>query len=257
MKHVRQQEILSLMKQEGHISTEALAHHFKVSTQTIRRDLEELDKQGIVNKMYGGASIVGKESDDSPLSFLSFIPPTELQAEKERISARAVHFVKDGDTVALDIGSTTRLLAEGLNKKNNLVIITNDMILANALYNHPTNKVYLSGGFLGAGGLTSGDFIREFLETVSKIDIFFLSTYGITIDEGFTNDDSGTDTYRSYFIPLASKKVALADHTKFGKIGFYRICGVEDVNHIITDQGLDKRTIQDMRMAGVDIIVAD
>ena len=257
MKQVRQQEILSLIRQEGYISTEALANHFKVSAQTIRRDLDELEHQGIVNKMYGGASLVGAESGESNFSFFNFIPNTECQTEKEKICARAIQFVEDGDTVALDVGSTTRLLVDGLNKKENLVIITKDMILANSLYNHPTNRVYFIGGFLGASGTTSGEFIREFLETVSKIDIFFMSTNGITVAEGFTNDYAGVETYRAYFLPLAMKRVALADHTKFGNIGFYRTCGLTDVDTIITDSAVDRKLVQDMRMAGADIIITE
>lgn len=257
MKHVRQQEILALIRQESYVSTEALANHFKVSAQTIRRDLEELEQQGIVNKMYGGASLVGGEVGDSNFSFYSYIPSTEYEKEKEAICMKGMDYVNDGDTIALDVGSTTRLLVSYLNKKNNLVIITKDMLVASALYNHPTNRVYLIGGFLGASGTTSGEFIREFLESVSKIDLFFLSTNGITVAEGFTNDYAGVETYRAYFLPLAMQRVALADHTKFGNIGFYRTCDLTDVDHIITDSGVDRKIVEDMRMAGADVIIAD
>ena len=257
MKQIRQQEILALLRQESYVSTDALASHFKVSAQTIRRDLDELEQQGIVSKMYGGASLVGGENNDSNLSFFNYIPSTEYQAEKEAICKAAMDYVKDGDTVALDVGSTTRLLAPGLNHKNNLVIITKDMPLASALYNHPTNRVYLIGGFLGASGTTSGEFIREFLESVSKIDLFFLSTNGITVAEGFTNDYAGIETYRAYFLPLAMKRVALADHTKFGNIGFYRTCGLTDVDTIITDPGVDMKIVSDMRQAGAHIVITE
>ncbi len=257
MKQIRQQEILALIRQESYISTEALASHFKVSAQTIRRDLDELEQQGIVNKMYGGASLVGGEIQDSNLSFFGFLPSTEYVKEKEAICNRAIDYVNNGDTVALDVGSTTRLLAQGLNQKENLVIITKDLLLASALYNHPTNRVYIIGGFMGASGTTSGDFIREFLETVSKIDIFFMSTNGVTVAEGFTNDYAGIETYRAYFLPLAMKRVALADHTKFGNVGFYRTCALTDVDHIITDSAVDRKIVEDMRMAGADVIITE
>ena len=187
-------------------------------------------------------------------NFASFPEPF---VEKESIAIRALSFVEDGQTIALDIGSTTRAMGLELIKKNNLVIITKDMILASALYDHPTNRVYLVGGFLDANGTTSGEFIREFLESVSRIDCFFLSADGITVNEGFTNNYAGVEAYRSLFLPLAMKRIALADHSKFGQIGFYRTCGLTDVDSIVTDSAVDKALVTEMRNAGANITISD
>ncbi len=258
MKQVRIQEIVDLITKEGYVSTDALASHFKVSPQTIRRDLEILDQQGIVVKMYGGATLVNNDpvKGGSDLSFFSFTPSADNLEEKSAIVKKSMDFIQDGNTIALDIGSTTRLMGQELSRKNNLVIITKDMLLATALHNHPTNRVYLLGGFIGASGCTSGEFIAEFLENVSRIDVFFMSTDGVTVNEGFTNNYAGVEAYRSLLLPLAMKRVALADHTKIGKIGFYRTCGLTDVDHIITDSKVNPNDVKEIREAGADIIVA-
>ena len=257
MKQVRQQEILDLIKKEGYVSTDALAAHFAVSAQTIRRDLDDLDQQGAVIKMYGGATLVGGNPKDNSSSFFSYTPPTDKRSEKEKIAVAAMSFIENGQTIAVDVGSTTRILTRKKKKKENLVIITKDILLASQLYDHPTNRVYLVGGFLGASGTTSGEFLKEFLESVSRVDCFFMSTAGITVNEGFTNDYVGVEAYRSLFLPLAMKRVVLADHTKFGRIGFYRTCGLTDVDHIITDSQVDMNLVKEMRQAGASITIAD
>lgn len=256
MKQVRQQEIVDIIKKEGYVSTDALATHFKVSSQTIRRDLDFLEQDGILIKMYGGATLAESEPGDSSISFFNFIPSTEHQAEKAAIAKKAMEFVTDGSTIALDVGSTTRMLRQELNQRNNLVIITKDTLLASAVYNHPTNKVYLLGGFLGASGTTSGEFLREFLESVSKIDVFMLSTDGVTANEGFTNNHAAVEAYRSLFLSLSMKRLALADSSKFGTIGFYRTCGITDVDHIITDSRINPKILEGIKEAGGNVELA-
>lgn len=256
MKQVRQQEIIDLINEEGFVSTEALAAHFDVSSQTIRRDLDALERQGILIKMYGGATLVGRETDESSFSFFNYIPSTDHQEEKEAIARKAISYVNDGATIAVDIGSTTRMLGRELNKKNNLVIITKDVLLATALFEHPTNKVYLVGGFMGERGTTSGEFLKEFLESVSKVDVFFLSTDGVTVNEGFTNDLAAVEVYRSTFLSQSNLCIALADSTKFGKTSFYRSCGITEVDSIITDSKLNPTILEEMRQAGASIELA-
>ena len=261
MKQVRQQEILDLISEEGFVSTEALAAHFKVSSQTIRRDLDALEEQGLVTKSYGGATLIGgpiKEDQEDPrtAAFHRIASTTVHYAEKIAIATKTMDYVKDGMTIALDAGTTTRLLSPELAKKNNLIIITKDILLALSLYDHPTNKVYLVGGFVDGTGTASGDFVREFLETVSRIDLFILSTNGITVNEGFTSEHAPNDSFRPMLIPLAMKRIAISDHTKFGQVGFYRTCALTDIDHIITDSHVDMTLVDEMREAGADVVIA-
>ena len=254
MKHNRQTIILEMLKKEDFVTTEALAIELDVSTQTIRRDLDALEEQGLVNKVYGGASLAEGAGETKERSLLDFLPFTENMKEKQGIAAKAIDFVRDGTTIAIDIGSTTRMLAPELSQRNNLLIITKDTLLAASLYNHPTNKVVLIGGLVDETGTTAGDFFDEFLNKVSVIDTFFLSTEGITVNEGLTSSRSGIEAYRTSILARAKHKIALVDHSKFGSIGFYRTCGIEDLDMIITDNQVDDKIIKEIHKAGVEII---
>ena len=257
MKHTRQNKILEMLAKEEFITTEALAEKMEVSTQTIRRDLDVLEQQGLVDKVYGGASLVSNAGSKGEFSLLNYISNTSNIREKSIIAAKAMDYVENGTTVAVDVGSTTRMLAPELNKKENLLIITKDALLASSLFNHPTNKVYLVGGLLDETGTSSGAYTDEFLSTISVIDTFFLSSQGITVNEGLTTNNAGVEAFRSSVLARARKTIGLADHTKFGVIRFYRTCGLEDVDILITDSGTDDKIIKELQKAGVDIIKAE
>ena len=254
MKQVRKQEIIDLITKEGYVSTDALAEHFGVSAQTIRRDLDELDEEGIVTKMYGGATLVEKDSGGSPFGAM---PATENQDEKAKIAQAAINLISDNSVVAVDGGSTLREFAHLLNEKQNLVVITRDVLIASTLVGHPTNQVYLAGGFVDGLYETSGHFDDRFLNTISHVDSFIFGTSGVTIQEGFTNIILVSMDFRARVMPLARNKIALVDHTKFGKVCFYRTCGITDVSHIITDKATDHKILDEIRSLGVNVTIAE
>ena len=255
MKETRQQEILDLLKTAKEISTEDLASHFGVSTQTIRRDLEKLEDDGLVIKMYGGASLVGGPEEEDP-DTLNLMPFSHQSEERDRIAETAVRLIDDGSTLVLDTGSTVRALARLLNKKNHLTVITRDVLTAAILMKNPTNNVYLLGGFINKRYEASGQYATDFLKTVSKIDAFIFGTGGVTVNEGFTSTLPGTEDFRSILIPMAQTVIVLADHTKFGKTCFYRTCDITDVDYIITDKAADLRLVEQIQSMGVNITTA-
>lgn len=255
MKKVRQREIIELLRKSGNLSTEDIANHFKVSTQTIRRDMEELEEQGILIKMYGGATLVGYGEEEEASPFMHF-PATDNQHAKNRIAEAAIQLIQDGTTVALDNGTTTRAMGEQLMKRNNLIIITRDVYLASSLFNHPTNKVYVIGGFVGERGDTAGAYAEEFLSTVSNIDFFLFGTDGVTVNEGFTSLKPGTEDYRTLFLSKSKTKIALADHTKMGQACFYRTCDISDADYLVTDSESEPALIKEVQASGINVIVA-
>ena len=255
MKQVRQQKIMDLLKSKKDLSTEDLATRFNVTTQTIRRDLEELESQGLVVKMYGGAVLA--EDEEASSTWMGNFRNVENNGEKEAIADAAAMQIEDGSTIAMDSGSTTRVFGMRLKEKNNLIIITRDVVLASYLVGHPTNKVYVIGGFIDEYAETSGAYVEEFLDGVSHIDYFVFSTGGVTPENGFTSERAGMEDYRTLFIPKAKNKIALVDNTKFGVVCFYRACDLKDADHIITDSGVDKNYISRFKDLGIDINVVE
>ena len=254
MKESRQQKILNLLKTKKDMSTEDLAFRFSVTTQTIRRDLEDLEKMGLVVKMYGGAALVNPNDDHR--SFATFFNDTENYEAKEKIAEAAFNLVEDGNTLAMDAGSTTRLFGRHLRKKNNLTIITRDVILATYLAGHPTNRVYLLGGFVGNNLRTESSGDEAFIESISQMDFFFFSSGGINMENGFTSNLPTHEDYRSNMIPKAKTRIALMDSSKFGATCLYRSCDLTDANIIITDSGVDKKIAGDISALGIDLTIA-
>ena len=255
MKETRQQDIIDLLKSNKEISTEDLANHFGVSTQTIRRDLDKLEQDGLVVKMYGGATLVGGPVEEDP-DTLNLMPFSQQSEERDRIAETALRLIDDGSTIVLDTGGTVRALAKLLNTKNHLTVITRDVLTAATLMKNPTNNIYLIGGFINKWYEASGQFATDFLKTVSRIDAFIFGTGGVTLNEGFTSTLPGTEDFRSILIPMAQTVIVLADHTKFGKTCFYRTCDITDVDYIITGKAADTKLVEEIQNLGVNITTA-
>ena len=214
-----------------------------------------MEEQGIVNKMYGGATIIGGGEEKEEETFASFFDKeVENRLEKTRIAEAAAALIQDRTTVSLDVGTTVRAMAPHLNEKNDLIIITRDLATAAILAGHPTNQVYFVGGFIDSNYEASPTYLQEFLDSISTIDYFVFGTSGITVNEGFTSIVSNIKDYRSLVMSKASKIIAMGDYSKFGRTFFYHTCDLTEVDHIITDSGAPKEIVQEIRDMGVDII---
>lgn len=254
MKKVRQEKILNLLKTKKNLSTEDLAFRFNVTTQTIRRDLEDLEKMGLVSKMYGGATLINPDEDHR--SFATFFSDTPYLEEKEKIAEAAQALVEDGNTIAIDTGSTTRLLGRELRKKNDLLIITRDVVLAAYLATHPTNKVYIPGGFIVDQFKTQGEDVTEFLDSLTQLDFFFFSAGGVTMNDGFTTSYPVSEKFMDAVMPKSKNRIALMDSSKFGSTCLYHGAKLEEATHIITDSAVDKKASAEIGALGINIIIS-
>jgi len=140
----RHQAILQLIENQGAVTVADLCHRFAVSDMTIRRDLAELERAGLIRRVYGGAVSARGRSYEPPFLTRS----GESQAEKERIGQAAAALIHDGDSLALDVGTTTLEVARHLKGKHNLTIVTNSLHIANALANQSDIRLILAGGIL-------------------------------------------------------------------------------------------------------------
>lgn len=249
--NTRQCEIISILQQLHTVSTSELAQHFHVSSQTIRRDLAQLEKQGILKKSYGNATLCAE-------NYASKIQPIEnrkisLQNVKEAIAIESLKYIPDNATIALDAGSTILELCKVLGQRENLIILTSDIYSATELLTHTEHKIYLIGGFLTDNGVTSGNYAKELLNSIASIDVFLFSTDGLTAEDGLTNDSSGINQLKKAFLKKANKKIAIVDHSKFGKKYFYKMCELNEINCLITDSDTDSELVNHIRQAGVTV----
>lgn len=147
----RQEEILALIRKQGYASVEMLTGHFHYSTATINRDLNELQKQNLIKRSYGGAEPV------VPHGIPHVFRYRKMRKSKRKISARAAALVKDGDTIFIDGSTTAEYMAEFLFARKNLTVITNNCLLAADLYSYGVRAICLGGQIGEAPCVTWGD----------------------------------------------------------------------------------------------------
>ncbi|MBQ1391614.1 MAG: DeoR/GlpR transcriptional regulator [Firmicutes bacterium] len=243
MKSSRQMEIIDILKRDKIVSTAVLASRFNVSIETIRRDLDYLEKQYLLKKIYGGAELYHTNSENVPP-----LPTRNIQAhaEKEAIAEAARDLIPENITLALDAGSTIGALCQLLNCRNDLTIICTDV--HNAAQLLPSgSRIYMMGGFLTLDGTSSGTQAREFLSSINDIDLFLFSTDGINPAGGITNDDTLINDLKKRLIKKSRQKILLADHTKFNTKGFYKTCDFTEIDVLITDTGTPADVIASVR----------
>jgi len=252
MKSFRQKDMIEILEQEHIINTVEIANRFGVSVETIRRDLDQLEKQGLLKKTYGGAEIKSKPA----------VWPAPLKNRRESfheakvaIAARAADYVPNNCTVALDAGTTVFELCKFLKEKQNLILISGDIHSAGELLTSGNNKVYMMGGFLTPDGTSSGTFAKEFFNNIASIDMFLFSTDGATPDDGFSTDEAGINDLKKRYIKKAKTKIAMVDHSKFLKKAFYKMCDFSEIDILITDSKTPIETVEKIRRSGTKVEV--
>ncbi len=252
MKSMRQIELVKLLEKNHVINTAEMAKRFNVSIETIRRDLDHFEQQGILKKIYGGAEL--RYNDEAV-----FTSPLEQRinsqhSEKTSMARKAAQLIPDGCTVALDSGSTILELSKLLKEKHNMIIIASDIHSASELIaTDNNNKVYIIGGQLTKDGTSSASFVKEFLASINHIDYFVLSCDGASPDDGLSNDDEFINELKRKYLKKADKSIALIDHTKFLRRGFYRLCDISELSVVITDSETHPVTVERLRHTGTKV----
>ena len=254
MKSLRQKNIITMLEQNLIVNTAELATYFDVSIETIRRDLDQLEKQGVLKKTYGGAELKTQPHIwPAPLKKRM----ESFRDSKAAIAARAATYIPDNATVALDAGTTILELCPFLNEKENMILISSDVHSSTELLSAKSNKVYMMGGFLTPDGTSSGSYAKEFLSSISDIDIFFTATDGASLEDGLSTDEANINELKKRYIKKAKKVIALVDHSKFFRKGFYRLCDFAEIDVVITDSKTPAEIIAALRRTGTTVDVVD
>jgi len=228
----RHQEIVNLVQQHGYVSTEDLVEQFKVSPQTIRRDLNELADENKIRRHHGGATI--------PLSSVNTEYTTRkvMQLnEKDTIAEALAKHIPDGATLFIDIGTTPESVAKALVKNHkDLRVVTNNINVAMILMANPDFKVILAGGEVrnrdgGIVGEATLDFIKQF-----RLDFGILGISGIDYDGSLLDFDYHEVRVKKAIIENSRSVYLAVDHTKFGRNAMVNLGNISELQMIITDQ---------------------
>ena len=228
----RRREILARLSSDGKVIVAELARDFGVTEETVRRDLEKLDAEGLASKIYGGAVSRKNAALDLPYNVRGAVNVEE----KERISDIAADFIKDGDRLMLDSSSTDIYIVRKLKSKKNLTIITNSVKILLELADKPDFTVLCTGGSLKEGSLSLIGSSAEKMIASYHVDIAIVSCKGVDMALGVTDSNELDGQIKQAMFASADKKILALDCGKFDNKSFVKLCDTRDLDMIITDR---------------------
>ncbi len=245
----RQADILGIAKQEGRVAVEDLAERLGVTVQTIRRDLSELSDAGELDRVHGGAVL------RSGVSNIGYEDRRGLnEAAKERIAAKCAADIPDGASVFLNIGTSTEAVARALLNHRNLLVVTNNMNVANILVANSDCQIVVAGGVLrrSDGGLV-GNLTVSTIEQF-KIDFAFIGCSALDVDGDILDFDFQEVHVSQKIIAQARQTCLVADHTKLNRTAPARIASLSDIDKVYVDQALPTDLLQKCRQWETQVI---
>jgi DeoR family fructose operon transcriptional repressor len=248
---LRHQLIIDLLGEHGQVSANALAERLGVTHETVRKDLLHLQERGLLRRVHGGAV---------PVESLAHEPlvgaRTAHAEEKGRIAKAASQFVPDEGAVILDSGSTTAALAGAFPLSPDVLAITNSLPVAMALLGRAGTVVTLGGRVRTETQATVDEWALRHLEVV-RADVAFLGANAFSIEHGLATPDQSEAAVKAGFVKSARLRVLLADHTKFGRESVFHYAALEEIDFLVTDDGMSDRTARDLEKAcGIEVIRA-
>ncbi|WP_123042760.1 DeoR/GlpR family DNA-binding transcription regulator [Cohnella candidum] len=248
----RKKKILERLNKEERVEVQVLAEEFRVSTETIRRDLERLDRDGRLKKVYGGAVKVRADSLELP-----FDEKTLLQAqEKAAIGRYAASLVKDGDTVMLGNGTTTIELIRNLTEHRDVTIVTHStptLLLALDIF---PGKIIFAGGEVNKRQKSTEGPLAELVLNRLRVNKAFISAGGVSLVDGITDYELSEANISRKMMERADETIFLADSSKFGRTTFASVCPLDDVYTMITDAGCDREWRKDLADKDIRLWIA-
>jgi DeoR family transcriptional regulator of aga operon len=248
----RRAKILDILEAEGHVSVQRLSKMFEISEVSIRKDLSHFEMKKLLIRTRGGGikpvlvSFDLKVTEKSKKNF----------REKQKIGKKAVEFIKDGDSIILDSGSTIIELVKNLPDFERLTVITTSLPIADILCENENIRVVLPGGYLHKNMKSVVGNITE--QTIQNFycDILFLGADGIDVDYGLSTPTSEEASLARAMIKTAREVVVLADSSKFGRRSFAYMAPVSDIDTIITDENISDEDRAKLEGANVQVIIA-
>lgn len=253
----RQEEIVQLLMKEKSVKTSTLCGMFSTSRETIRRDLEALEGQGMLKRIHGGAM----RMDASPANAVVYTSFEQRRKEhsrsKEEVALEAAEHILEGQVIALDSGTTSLELARVIKSRfHRLTVVTNSLSIANELSDGEGITLILTGGIYNPEEKACFSDMATLILSRINIDLLFLTTCGISINRGITYQRMEDLVVQNKFMEASSKTIVIADSSKLGLNSLVRMCGIEQVSMIITDSSAAKEQIAAFEDAGIPVVVS-
>lgn len=247
----RHAQILELLSQSGRVYAAELSQYFAVSEDTIRRDLKVLDEQNQLRRVHGGALPLQLESLDYRERH------QEIDPLKRRVALAAIPFIKEGQTILIDSGSTCLQLAMNLPTHFNFTVVTPSPLVATQLVHHNNIELILLGGKIFkpavmALGATTNAMLRKI-----HFDSCFLGVRALHPSKGLTINHIDEAETLATIIAQSEQVITLASHIKLGKMSTHMICEARKIDCLVTDSQSDKKLLSLFAEQGVDICICE
>lgn len=247
----RHNQILELLAKNNRMTTNELSSFLKVSTATIRSDLNYLEKEGLIKKFHGGAIIINNSSEN-----VTFGHREQLNIdEKKQITSEALKLIKNNQCILLDASSTALELAKKLHTFDRLTVVTNGIYTMLTLKEVPNITVIFIGGIItknsgSVEGLLGWDLLKKI-----NADLAFVSAHGFTLETGLTDFNIYESELKKQMLQRAKKTVALLDYSKLENTSIASFSQANDIDLIITDKSADTSVIEKYVKAGINVKV--
>lgn len=249
----RLDQIASLVVEKQRVSVAELSSLFDVSKVTIRNDLSELERRGLLMRTHGGALAINQNHKKVELSF--DVREQLQREEKSRIGQMAAGLVQDGDAIALDASTTALEVAKRVKDRRELTVITNGLYIALELLGVPGVTVVMPGGFLRWDAVSLVGELGEEILARFNVQKGFFGAKGITIEEGLTDVNNYEVQLKRAMVKAAKEVIAIVDHTKWGRVAFASFASVDQVDKIITDDKAPPELVKAFRARGVEVLL--
>lgn len=246
----RKMHIIDLVKRKHIVSISDLSQALSVSETTIRRDIAEIEQEGLLKRTYGGVILDSSANTEPPFRERSL----EHIDQKERIGQRAASLVNDGDHIILDSGTTIPFIARHLLQHKNLTVITPDMNVAMELREAKDIEVIVTGGRLYRSGyVLNGIPTLDFLSTL-HVQKVFLGAQAIHAKNGVTQTEIELVQSKRAMVKCGQQIIVCADSSKVGKTTLHTVVPIQEIHTFITGKEVHEAQLSQFTEQGVSVI---
>lgn len=253
---VRQQLTHQLLEQKGFVRVRELSERFGISTVTARNDLQVLEERRLAHRVHGGAMPLSAPRGERPFEEVA----TQQAQQKAAIARTAAALVSSGESILVDVGTTTAAFAHELVARTDLVdltVITNGIKIALDLEAaYPRLSIVVTGGTLRPKQHSLVDPLAAVMLQQLNVDTLFLGCNGVDAEAGITNINLPEAAIKRTMIAAANRCVVLADSSKLGVRALAQVCDLTDIDVVVTDGAADPAQLAAIRSQGVDVIIA-
>lgn len=246
----RRNAILSKLVLEGKVLVSDLSKEFGVTEETIRRDLEKLDNDGLVHKTYGGAVKADNINLDLPFQ----VRKQKNVEGKQHIAALIADMIDDGAYLMLDSSTTALCVIKHIMNRKDITIITNSIEILIELCNKSEWNIISTGGTLKEGALSLVGYQAEKMVSGFHVDMAICSCKGIDASIGITDSNERDSAIKNAMFGSAKKRILAVDSSKFDKASFVKVCDLSSIDTVVTDCEPDGVWLSRFSESGVDII---